>query len=125
MVVVRAQRMIAQHLDHATVGNRAVGTLIHHLLQLQLKRLQSGDAGLPPSGGSASILECMAGHSHVRSVRHEGLEAVEAGSRPQLRNPTTNCVLGPSISNLPPPQVRHALLSERYDTPDCKPWHDG
>jgi hypothetical protein len=38
-----AQRVIAERFDDAAIGDRAVGAIVQHALQLFLQQLQSGD----------------------------------------------------------------------------------
>jgi hypothetical protein len=45
LVVARlAERVIAEHLDHAALGDASAGALFDHALLLALERLQPGDA---------------------------------------------------------------------------------
>ena len=43
-VIGRAERMVAQHLDHPAIGNAAARALQHHALQFSLQRRQSRKA---------------------------------------------------------------------------------
>lgn len=45
-MIVRTERMIAQHFDHMTIGNTTAGALRDHPLQLGLESYQPGDPRL-------------------------------------------------------------------------------
>ncbi len=68
MMVIGAQHVIAQHLDHPAVRNLPAGALVKHPLQLCLQRTQAGDAGT--GGGKLGIGDHIDGGARlIRPVR--------------------------------------------------------